>query len=52
MYVYPVDKSVDLPANWAKFAPPARTLVNASALDFEKNRNKWISAWGKLMANG
>ena len=50
MYVYPVDKSVALPSNWAKFAKPASTFVDVSKLDFDKGRDKWLSQWSMLMS--
>jgi len=52
MYVYPVDKSVTLPTNWAKFAKPASTFVDVSELDFDKGRDKWLDQWRKLMSAG
>ena len=49
MYVYPVDKSIELPANWAKFAKPASTFVDVSKLDFDKGRDKWLTQWQQIM---
>jgi thiamine transport system substrate-binding protein len=48
MYVYPVDKSVALPAAWAKFAPASKSFVNVSKLPFDEKRSTWLDEWSKL----
>ena len=52
MYVYPVDKTVALPNNWAKFAKPADSFVDVSKLDFDKGRETWLDQWRQLMSAG
>ena len=47
MYVYPVSSGVELPSDWAKFAPAASTLVGGQ-LDVAANRKDWITKWSKL----
>ncbi|MEY4397688.1 MAG: hypothetical protein RLZ53_264 [Actinomycetota bacterium] len=47
MYVYPVMQGVELPENWAEFAPKATTLVGHQ-LDVAKHRKDWITAWSAL----
>jgi len=42
MYVYPIDKTVALPASWQKFAPPAKNLLGAS-LNVAKLRQRWLT---------
>lgn len=49
MYMYPVDKSVPLPSDWAKFAPIAPHPETLSTADIDANRSQWISAWTDLM---
>ncbi len=52
MYVYPVDKSVALPTNWAKFAKPATSFVDVSELNFDRGRDNWLDQWRKIMGAG
>jgi thiamine transport system substrate-binding protein len=47
MYVYPMTRDLELPSDWAKFAPPAKTLVGEQ-LDVIAGRKAWITAWSKL----
>ena len=51
MYVYPVDKSVALPENWAKFAPASASFVDVSKLDFDAKRSDWQNEWRDIMQN-
>lgn len=44
MYVYPIDKSIALPADWAKWATVA-TKTYGDDLDVNANRKTWLSAW-------
>jgi len=48
MYVYPVNSTVDLPAEWAKFAPVAENPVEVAASEITKNRAAWTSEWREL----
>ena len=47
MYVYPITRGIELPNDWAKFAPAATTLVGQQ-LDVNAGRKGWITAWSKL----
>jgi thiamine transport system substrate-binding protein len=49
MYVYPVDTSVSLPADWAKYAPVAPHPETLDPVQISKNREQWISDWQDLM---
>lgn len=44
MYVYPVTDGVQLPVEWAKFAPVATKaqLRNLPSAEFESNRENWL----------
>lgn len=48
MYVYPVDSTVALPADWAKFAPVSPKPVTVSAADIAQNRSAWLTEWREL----
>lgn len=45
MYMYPIDEDVELPKDWARFAPlsPAPIAVPADAI--AANRDTWIRSW-------
>ena len=45
MYVYPVDTSVALPADWAKWAPTSPDPVQVSAADITAHRAEWLRDW-------
>ena len=45
MYVYPVDTTVGLPADWAKWAPTAPNPVEVSAADITAHRSEWLRDW-------
>ncbi len=45
MYVYPVDESVDLPADWARWAPTSPDPVEVSAADITEHRAEWLRDW-------
>ena len=47
MYVYPMTRGLELPADWEKFAPTATTLVGEQ-LDVVAGRKTWISEWSAL----
>jgi thiamine transport system substrate-binding protein len=48
MYVYPVDSSVPLPADWAKWAPTSPDPVEVSAADITAHRSEWLRDWRDL----
>ena len=43
----PVMQGVELPKEWAAFAPKATTVVGQQ-LDVAKGRKDWIAAWSAL----
>ena len=49
MYVYPVDRTVSLPASWQQFAPAATDPAGLDPADIAANRDAWISAWSDLL---
>jgi len=48
MYVYPMDRTIKLPATWAKFAPASTSFVDVSKMPFDKKRSTWLDQWSKL----
>ena len=47
MYVYPVNQEAEIPYEWSKFGPPARSTVGEN-LDLATNREKWQSTWEEI----
>jgi thiamine transport system substrate-binding protein len=47
MYVYPVNPEAQIPAEWSKFGPAARSTIGEE-LDIEANRETWQSKWSNL----
>jgi thiamine transport system substrate-binding protein len=47
MYVYPVNPDAEIPAEWSKFGPPARSTIGEE-LEIEANRETWQSKWSNL----
>ena len=45
MYVFPVDSSVELPSDWAKFVTPAKKTIEVSPAEIDKNRSAWLTQW-------
>jgi thiamine transport system substrate-binding protein len=45
MYVYPVDRDVALPADWAKYAKTAPNPFTVPPGEIAKNRSTWLSQW-------
>lgn len=45
MYMYPADTSVELPADWQKFAPLSDAPFTVSAEAISANRDAWIRDW-------
>jgi thiamine transport system substrate-binding protein len=45
MYMYPVDTSVTLPADWVKFAPLAPKPIAVDAATIGAQRETWIKDW-------
>jgi thiamine transport system substrate-binding protein len=48
MYVYPVDRSVPLPADWAKYAKTASEPFTVPPAEIAKNRSTWLSQWSDV----
>ena len=45
MYMYPADPSVQLPADWEKFAPQADAPFEVEPADVSEHRDEWIERW-------
>ncbi|MGC4176119.1 thiamine ABC transporter substrate-binding protein [Demequina sp.] len=45
MYVYPVSSAVEVPADWATYAPLASAPWSVPAADIAANRDQWIKDW-------
>ena len=45
MYVYPVSSSVEVPAEWAEYAPLADEPFTVDPADIDAQRDEWIDAW-------
>lgn len=48
MYVFPVDDSVELPEDWAKFAEQPSDPHDVPADVIDENRQKWLTDWTDL----
>ena len=48
MYVYPVDRTVALPADWAKYAKTAPEPFTVPPAEIAKNRSTWLSQWSDV----
>lgn len=49
MYVHPVDRTVELPEAWARFAPLPDAPLSLPAEEITENRDAWIRAWADVM---
>lgn len=47
MYVYPVNPTAVVPAEWAEFGPLARTTIGEN-LDIATNRDSWQDKWSLI----
>ena len=45
MYMYPATDTVELPADWAKFAPVPEQPIALDPTEIATNRDAWIKAW-------
>lgn len=50
MYVYPINSSTDLPAEWAQWAPLAREPHEVPAEEIAQNRAEWIDQWAAIVS--
>jgi thiamine transport system substrate-binding protein len=49
MYMYPVVDGIELPAEWATFAPRAETPYEMSPEDIAANREAWLTDWTEII---
>ena len=49
MYVHPVDRGVELPEAWARFAPLPDAPLSLPAAEITENRDVWLRAWADVM---
>jgi len=49
MYMYPVSTSVQLPADWAAWAPLATAPYDVPAADITAHRDDWVKAWTDIV---
>ena len=45
MYMYPADATVELPADWQRFAPLAEQPFEVAPDDVAQHRDEWIEQW-------
>ncbi|MDF1606214.1 thiamine ABC transporter substrate-binding protein [Nocardioides sp. YIM 152315] len=48
MYVYPVDASVELPAEWAEFAKQPTDPLEVDPADIAEHRDEWLREWSDV----
>ena len=48
MYVYPVDDTVELPPEWAKFAKPSPKPFAVDPDDVAAHRTEWLREWREI----
>ncbi|MCE1178130.1 MAG: thiamine ABC transporter substrate-binding protein [Micrococcales bacterium] len=48
MYMYPVDSSAKLPAEWTKWAKTSPKPIEVSPEDIAKNRTTWLKQWADV----
>ena len=49
MWVYPVAPEIQLPQEWAQFAPQAQTPFSLDPQTVEANREHWLEEWQQIM---
>jgi thiamine transport system substrate-binding protein len=47
MYVYPANPQAEIPAEWSRFGPAARSTIGEE-LDIEANREAWQLKWASI----
>jgi thiamine transport system substrate-binding protein len=50
MYVFPVLDGVELPEDWARFAPRPEEPLAVDPADIEANRDTWLREWQDLVS--
>ena len=48
LYMYPIDSTVTLPAEWAQYASLSETPLDVDPATVAAQRDAWIEAWTKL----
>jgi thiamine transport system substrate-binding protein len=48
MYVYPIDRSVSLPADWARYAPISPKPYAVAPAEVTTHRSTWLREWRDL----
>jgi thiamine transport system substrate-binding protein len=48
MYVFPVDSSVELPADWAEFAEQPTEPLEVDPAEIAENRDVWLREWSDI----
>jgi thiamine transport system substrate-binding protein len=48
MYVYPVADDVELPEDWAEFAPPMSAVLEVPPAQITANRKAWLEEWTEV----
>jgi thiamine transport system substrate-binding protein len=48
MYVYPVSDAVELPADWAEFAPRPESPYVVDPAEIAENRDDWLTEWSDV----
>ncbi|MFV0633969.1 thiamine ABC transporter substrate-binding protein [Demequina sp.] len=51
MYVYPVSEQVEIPADWAEYAPLSEDPHTLDPQVISDNRDEWIETWTSLVLN-
>lgn len=49
IYMYPVSDAVELPEEWAQFAPVAEDPLQVPAEDIDANREDWLGRWDAVV---
>ncbi|WP_236683069.1 thiamine ABC transporter substrate-binding protein [Demequina globuliformis] len=49
MYVYPVSEQIEVPAEWAEYAPLAEEPHSLSPEDISAGRDEWIETWNAIV---
>jgi thiamine transport system substrate-binding protein len=49
MYVFPVRDGVELPADWADFAPRPTEPLAVDPADIDANRDQWLRDWQEIV---
>lgn len=49
MYVYPVSSAVELPEDWARWAPLAEEPLSLDPQDVAEHREEWLRQWSQIV---